>query len=206
MPPKKAVVTAKPAAEFSIADWLEALQQKGYAPRNVEVKMHLRGELVPRLRYLVNEMQRLQDAPTPEGSIDDSDPLDEITAEYQKLQTEFQDGGFLSFFFRPVTKAIQNETFAEFRKRYPDEKNEDRDHLLLLRMCATCVDFPGKEMFPDGKLTVEALEAFEDTYGAAAFTTLTTGFLEAYQAGGEPGVPFSPKRSRTPDTAGSSND
>lgn len=202
MPPKKAATTAvTTAAEFDVAGWLEELQQQGYKPRNVEVKMHIRGDLVPRLRDLIDEIQRLQDAPpTTESSIDEADPLDEAVAEYEQLQTEFTAGGSLTFAFRPMTKRIQNETFKQWSEAWDEKTDPQKDQLVLMRMAATCVEFPGKDRFPDGRLTPEALDAFEETFGMPAFQTLVSGFIDAYSAGGEPQAPFSLKRSRTRDT------
>ena len=209
MPPKKALstvkdVVVKDAATFDVQAWLRDLSERGFKPRNVTVKMHLRGDLVPRLNELIQKIQADQDADVErEIGLNDIDPMASVIAEYERLSADFEDGGFLEFVFRPMTKTIHNGTFRAWEAAHPGDtrSEEDWEELALMRMAATCVDFPGRGVVGDS-LTVEALRAFEEAYGTPAFNTLAGGWEEAYAAGGEVTAPFSPKPSPTPDTAG----
>lgn len=209
MPPKKAAATAKAAvlgkdpATFDVAAWLNDLSERGFKPRNVTVKLHLRGDLLPRINELI---QRIQDDAEIEQQvgINDHDPHAALVAEYNRLTAEFEDAGHLDFVFRPMTRRMHNATYQEWLTDHPgdgEHSEEEWDDLARRRMVETCLDFPGRsEAFP--KLTTEALQAFEDAYGTPAFNTLVAGWNEAYLAGGEVQSPFSPKSSPTPDTAG----
>jgi hypothetical protein len=206
-PSKKAAQTAQAVvandpATFDVAGWLQELSALGFEPRNVTVKMHIRGDLIPKLNELIEKIQTDEELDREVG-VNDKDPKAALIAEYEELQQEFEDGGSLDFVFRPMTKAIHNKTFRAWEAEHPGDKHSDDDfeELVLRRMVETCIDFPGKGV-AGGKLTVEALQAFESAYGTPAFNTLAVGFNEAYNSGGEIAAPFSPKPSRTPDTAG----
>lgn len=214
MPPKKAtaavqdVATKDPTkdpATFDVAGWLAQMSEQGFKPRNVTVKLHLRGDLLPRINELIEEIQTASDIDREVG-VNDSDPIGDKVAEYERLSAEFEEAGHLDFVFRPMTRSMHNRTFREWEDRHPStgRSEEDWDELALTRICATCVDFPLKGVVGD-ELTVDALRAFEATYGTPAFNTLVAGWREAYEAGGEVAAPFSPKPSHTPDTAGSSS-
>lgn len=206
--PKVPVPAVKDPSTFDVTAWLEDLKSAGFKPRNVLVKMHFRGDLLPRMKYLVGEIQRLQglDDVEREGGLDDSDPLTDLVAEYTRLDAEFRDGGFLTFEFRPMNKRIQNDTYEAWKVKFPgDSTTETQEELILMRMAASCIGFPGSEKFP-APIPPEAFKAFEDAYGTPAFNTLITGFLEAYEAGGEVDAPFLPKHSPVPGTGASSND
>lgn len=207
MPPKKAASTVKDVltkdpATFDVARWLNLMAERGFKPRNVSVKLHLRGDLVPRLRELVDLIQ-VDDEVERQVGVNDTDPHAALVAEYEALTAEFEAGGHVTFTFRPMTRTIHNGTFAEWVAKYPgDEHTEDEwDDLAVARMAATCVDYPGRDVIGED-LTVEALRAFESAYGTPAFNTLVAGWNEAYTSGGEVAAPFSPKPSPTPDTAG----
>ena len=209
MPPKKAAstvksVVAKDAATFDVEAWLKDLSERGFKPRNVTVKLHLRGDLLPRINSLIEQIQNAGDIDREVG-VNDSDPIALLVAEYERLTAEFEAGGHIEFVFRPMTKAAHNDTYTEWVERYPgdDHSSDEWDELAMMRMAATCVDFPGRDVL--GPLTVDALKAFESAYGTPAFNTLVAGWSEAYNAGGEVTAPFSPKRSPTPDISGSSN-
>lgn len=209
MPPKKALATvkdvvAKDASAFDIAAWLRDMAARGYKPRNVPVKLHMRADLLPRINELIQKIQAEQELDVDrEVSLNDVDPAAADIAEYEQLSAEFAAGGYLEFVFRPMTKTVHNGTFRKWEAAHPEDNRaeEDWDELALMRMAATCVDFPGKGVVGDS-LTVEALRAFEETYGTPAFNTLVFGWNEAYASGGEVTAPFSPKPSPTPDTAG----
>lgn len=203
MPPKKTVVkdvVAQDPATFDVGAWLNTLSERGFKPRNVTVKMHMRGDLIPRINELIQKIQADEDIDREVG-VNDHDPIAALIAEYETLSAEFVDGGSLEFVFRPMTKAIHNGTYREWSEKYPGDSHSDDewDELAVMRMAATCVDFPGRGVV-GGEMTVEAFRAFEEAYGTPAFNTLAAGWSEAYAAGGEVTAPFSPKRSPTPDT------
>ena len=214
MPPKKAASTVKDVvlqdptvadpAKFDVAGWLTKMSERGFKPRNVTVKMHLRGDLLPRINQLIEQIQNQGDIDREVG-VNDRDPVADLVAEYERLSAEFEAGGHVDFTFRPMTRKVHNGTYAEWQERYPgeDHPEEQWDELALMRICATCVDFPLRAEF--GRLTIEALRAFEENYGTPAFNTLVAGWNEAYNSGGEVAAPFSPKPSPTPDTDGSSS-
>lgn len=210
MPPKKAATTvkdviAKDAATFDVAGWLTAMSERGFKPRNVTVKLHHRGELLPRINQLIEQIQNQGDIDREVG-VNDKDPVADLVAEYERLSAEFEAGGYVSFVFRPMHREIHNGTYRAWSELHPgDEHSEEEwDELALMRIAATCVDFPMKDVV-GGQLTVEALRAFEQHYGTPAFNTLVAGWNEAYNSGGEVAAPFSPKLSPTPDTDGSSS-
>lgn len=210
MPPKKAAATAKApivkdAATFDVGAWLNDLSTMGFKPRNVTVKMYLRGDLLPRINELVEKIQN-QGEIEHEVGVNDNDPAANLVVEYERLSAEFEAAGHLDFTFRPMTKSMHNRTYREWAETHPgdDHSEEDWEDLLRLRMSETCVDFPGRsEVMPS--LTPEALRAFEEAYGTPAFSTLSRGFGEAYNAGGEVQAPFLPLPSPTPDTEESSS-
>lgn len=202
----KDVVLGKDPAKFDVAGWLKDLSERGFKPRNVTVKLHLRGELLPRINELIQKIQSEGEIERVVG-MNDADPMAEMVAEYERLSAEFAEGGHVDFTFRPMTKTMHNATFREWQKDHPNSDNlsdtdDAWDELARLRMAATCIDFPGKGGAIGDEITVEALRAFEDAYGTPAFNTLVRGWDEAYLAGGEVTAPFSPKPSPTPDTAG----
>jgi hypothetical protein len=206
---KKAASTAKAIvqdpATFDVAGWLADLSAQGFMPQNVTMKLHLRGDLLPRIKQLVDQIQTNQDIDDQrEYGVDDADPMAGVVAEYEALTQEFRDGGSLDFVFRPMTKRIHTATYKAWLAQYPGDKHSDDEfeELILARMVETCVDFPGRGGSFGEKLTVEALHAFEEAYGTPAFNTLAVGFNDAYNAGGEVGAPFLPERSPTPDTDG----
>jgi hypothetical protein len=191
---KAAATTAQDdAATFDVAAWLEDLQHQGLKPRNVVVRLHFRADLLPEIQQTLDELSKVEESPNETG-VDDDDPAVALLQRYNDLVAEFEAGGSLPFEFRPMNTRIQNSTFAEWQERYPDDK--ERRWLLLMRMAASCVSHPG--------ITPEAFDAFEEHYGSAVFATLMTGFVEAYNAGGEPTAPFLPKPLPTRDTGGSS--
>jgi hypothetical protein len=208
MPPKKAAATvkdvvAKDPASFDVAGWLAKMSERGFRPRNSTVKMHLRGDLLPRINQLISEIQSEGDIDREVG-VNDIDPVADKIAEYERLSAEFEAGGHVDFTFKPMTRQVHNGTYAEWLESHPgDEHDEEQwDELVLMRIAATCVDFPLRgDGF--GRLTVDALRAFEEHYGTAAFNTLVAGWREAYEAGGEVAAPFSPRPSPDPDTDGS---
>lgn len=212
MPPKKAAATvkdvvAKDAATFDVGAWLNSMSERGYKPRNVPVKLHVRGDLLPRINQLIEQIQSDADIDH-EAGVNDRDPMGALIAEYEQLSAEFEAGGHVDFVFRPMTRRVHNDTYKAWLERYPGEEQttEQWDQLVLLRMVATCVDFPGRGAPGVGdNLSTEALEAFEEHYGTPAFNTLVAGWSEAYASGGEVAAPFSPKPSPTPGTEGSSS-
>lgn len=210
MPPKKAATTvkdvvAKDAATFDVQDWLAKMAERGFKPRNVTVKMHMRADLLPRINELIEKIQTDEEVDREVG-VNDIDPKADLIAEYERLSAEFEAGGFVSFTFKPMTRESHNGTYAQWLDRYPGEEHteEQWDELTLSRIAATCVDFPLRGEGFD-HLTSDALRAFEEHYGTLAFNTLVAGWREAYEAGGEVAAPFSPKPSPTPDTDGSSS-
>lgn len=208
---KKAAATTvkdvvKDPATLDVGGWLNELAVRGFKPRNVVVKMHLRGDLLPRIKYLVEQIQANDSDDDREFGVDDTDPLDEIRDEYERLVEDLRDGGSLEFVFRPINKRINDTTLEAWREKYPDSGDKPSDaqieDLIVMRMAAACVDYPANQGAP---LPPEALYAFEDQFGTPAFKTLMDGFNEAYMSGGEVDAPFLPKRSRTRGTGGSSN-
>ena len=201
---KKAASTAKDAivkdpATFDVAGWLANLSAQGFRPQNVTVQLHLRGDLLPRIKQLVDQIQANEELEDErEYGVDDTDPMGQVVAEYEALTQEFRDGGSLDFVFRPMTMRIHNDTFRAWKAMYPGDKHSDDEgeELILMRMVETCIDFPGRGEVGT-KLTVEALRAFEEAYGTPAFNTLAAGFNDAYTAGGEITAPFSPRPSPT---------
>lgn len=205
--PRAADTIVKDPATFDVAAWLADLNQQGFKRRNVEVKMHFRGDLLPRINEIVEQIQAFQadDEREPVG-VDEADPLDELRAEYEQLVGEFRAGGHLTFVFRPMNKRIQNETFEAWKKRFGDDATpEQSEELVLARMAASCESFPGSDRFPK-PIPVDAFLAFEEEFGTPAFNTLVNGFLEAYEAGGEVSAPFSLKPSPTRGTGALSSD
>jgi hypothetical protein len=205
---KKAATTAKDAivkdpATFDVVGWLDGLSAQGFKPRNVRVKMHLRGDLLPRIKYLVEQIQANDGDDDREFGVDDVDPLDEIRDEYERLVEDLREGGALEFVFRPINKRINDTTLEAWRAKYPDSGEKPTDpqieDLIVMRMAASCVDYPGSNGAP---LPPEALFAFEDMYGTPAFKTLMDGFNEAYMSGGEVDAPFLQRRSRSRGTGG----
>lgn len=201
---KKAAATAKAEivkdpATFDAVGWLANLSAQGFRPQNVTVQLHLRGDLLPRIKQLVDQIQTNEELDDErEYGVDDTDPMGQVVAEYEALTQEFRDGGSLDFVFRPMTKRIHNDTYKAWLAIYPGDKHSDDEfeELVLMRMVETCVDFPGRGELGE-KLTVEALRAFEEAYGTPVFNTLATGFNDAYNAGGEVTAPFSPRPSPT---------
>lgn len=199
----KSVVTKDPAT-LDVNAWLQELSARGFKPSNVTVKMHLRGELLPRIKLLVEKIQTDGELERQVG-VNDDDSIAALVAEYEFLVAELEAGGTLEFVFRPMTKAVHNATYRDWSAVYPGETHSDDewDELAMMRMAATCVDFPGKGVAGVGdSMTVEALRAFESAYGTPAFNTLVAGWSEAYSSGGEVSAPFLPKLSPTPDTEG----
>lgn len=183
------------AAQFDVNAWLTGLKNKGMKPANVAVRMHYRSDLLPRLATLIQEIEALEkSAPDREVGLDEEDPLQVAVAEYNAAQQEFEAGGWEEFIFRPRNRRINDQTFQEWQDSGGEATDKDRERLVKMRMAATCVSHPG--------ITVEALDAFEDEYGDAAFQTLVVGFLRAYTAGGEPEAPFSPKPWPSQETVG----
>lgn len=183
------------AAAFDVNAWLTGLKTKGMKPANVTVRMHYRSDLLPRLASLIQDIESLEkSSPDREIGVDEEDPLQVAVAEYNTLQQEFEAGGWEEFSFRPRNRRINDSTFAEWQDSGGEATDKDRECLVKMRMAATCVSHPG--------ITVEALDAFEDEYGDAAFQTLVVAFLQAYTAGGEPEAPFSPKSLPTLTTDG----
>ena len=113
---KKAASTAKAEilkdpATFDVAGWLANLSAQGFRPQNVTVQLHLRGDLLPRIKQLVDQIQTNEELDDErEYGVDDTDPMGQVVAEYEALTQEFRDGGSLDFVFRPMTKRIHNDT------------------------------------------------------------------------------------------------
>ena len=211
MPPKRAASTAKnavaaDAATFDVAKWLAELSARGFKPSNVVVPLYLRGDLIPRINELVELIQADEDAGRPAVGVNDRDLVGERVAEYERLTAEFEAAGHIDFTFRPMSDSIQNRVTKEWKASLAGDERSDEDYedLAYRQMAATCIDFPGRGVVGES-LTVDALKAFAEAYGARVFKSLVDGFRRASESGGEVSAPFSPKPSRTPDTTESSN-
>lgn len=168
----------------------------GFRPPVVQVQLHHRADLIPRLKALLEEIDELKSAPARETSWAAGDPLEVKVAEFNAAQAEFLAGGSETFEFAPRSK-VRVQAAAEAFKA-SGHPVDDPWWSLMFTMAAHCVTPAG--------LTGEAFNELQEHMGSDAFGPLTAAFSAAFDGGGEPDVPFSQLPSPNPGTPVSSED
>ena len=185
---KRHAATSTTPAGFDLNAWIQR-----FKPATVSVKLHHRGDLLPRIAELAGVIEKAATFDKKEMSISESDPAAENVAEYEALVAEWEAGGFETFEFRPMTAKIHNASW----EAHQASDSDDVEDLLFDRMARTCTSHPG--------LDGPGFRALRDHVGDLAFAPLARAFNEAYNGGGEPDAPFSLKPSPIPDGGGLSS-
>lgn len=168
--------TADPA-KFDIDGFLT-----GFKPALVSAKLHHRGDLIPVMADLLSRVEAIRSTEKPdlERSFADTDPLAELTTEYNRVQAEFEAGGYELFEFRLITGKIEKRCREAWLK---GPHKDDDEWITWSMMAATCVSHPG--------ITPVAFQKLRDKVGELAMAPVVTAFIDAYKGGGV-GAPFSP--------------
>jgi len=182
---KKAPQSAAEPSTFDVDGFVS-----GFKPALVSAKLHKRGDLIPVLSDLLARREKLkdEDASVVERSFAESDPLAEVEAEYNRVQAEFEAGGFEEFLFRPMTGSLEKKLI---NNHLASPHKDDDEWLTWRAMSGTCVSHEG--------IPMTAWPQLRDHVGEIAFAPLVRAFTDAY-AGGGVTAPFLPLPSPTPGT------
>lgn len=193
MPPKKAAQTTADPSRFDIDGFIS-----GFKPALVSAKLHHRGDLIPKLADLLKRLQALKDddAPVLERSFADADPLTELGIEYNRMQAEFEAGGYEEFLFRPMLGNVERKIIEAHQK---SPHKDDSEWMTWRAMSATVVTQTENGDIVPRHIPMEAWPRLRDHVGDIAFAPLVNAFTEAY-AGGGVTAPFLPWQWPTPET------
>ena len=193
VPPKRVAQSASDPSTFDIDGFIS-----GFKPALVSAKLHKRGDLIPVLSDLLTRLQALKDdeAAQVERGWSEGDPLTELGLEYNRLQAEFEAGGYEEFLFRPMTGALEKKLLAAHQK----SPHKDDDEWLTWRaMSATCVTKDADGNTQPRVIPMSAWPALRDRVGELPFAPVVKAFMDAYSGGGvtAPFLPWQPPTQET---------
>jgi hypothetical protein len=164
----------------------------GFRPALVSAKLHKRGDLIPVLSDLLARIQKLKDAAddavATERAWSDGDPLAELSIEYNRVQAEFEAGGYEEFLFRPMTGSLEKKLFEAHQK---SPHKDDDEYLTWRAMSATCVTKDAAGNTVPRPIPMAAWPKLRDQVGELPFAPVVKAFMDAY-AGGGVTAPFLP--------------